>query len=136
MDGISRTEDGQSIRAPTRAYGAASSVVSDPPQQPVDLRHHAIGLADVLDHVVPADVACRVLIPLHALSAPGPCIADLFGQLPAVLALRPAQQSFQIQPRLPPRLRAHEQSAQPVRQDSQFITSAQHILCFHQHAPS
>jgi hypothetical protein len=82
---------------------------------------HATGAADGLDHRVPADAARRVLVPLHVaehpLDAPGPRIADLFRQLPAVLALGPAEQGFKIQSRLPPRLRANEQSAQPILQD-------------------
>jgi hypothetical protein len=72
----------------------------------------------------------------HALGTPGPRIADLFRQLLAVLALRPAQQGFKIQPRLPPRLGANEQRPKPLLQDIEFITPRQQTVCFHQSLPS
>ena len=56
-----------------------------------------------------------------SLRAPGPGIADLFGQLPTVLAFGRTQQGFQIKSRLPPRLRPHEELSQPVLHLLQFI---------------
>jgi hypothetical protein len=101
---------------------------------------HAIGAADVFDHVVPAEVARRILVPLHMaehpLRAPGPGIADLFRQLPAVLALRHAQQGFEIQSRLPPWLGANEQRPKPLLQDIEVITPTQHTVCYYQSPPS
>ncbi len=76
---------------------------------------HGIGAADVLDEIVAADVPRGVPVPQrmaeHPLGAPAPRITNLFGRWPAVLALCPAQQPFKISPRLPPWLRANEQSS-------------------------
>src|SRR3954447_26861597 len=57
----------------------------------------------------------------HALCAPGPRVTGLLGQLPAILAFRRAQQTFKVQPRLPPRLGPAEQPTQPLLQRSQLI---------------
>src|SRR3712207_8847324 len=49
---------------------------------------HPIWRAEMLEGVVTAQVSCRVLVPQrvaeHPLGAPGPCVADPLGQLPAV----------------------------------------------------
>src|SRR4051794_25283643 len=71
----------------------------------------------------------------HPLGPPGPCIADLFRQLPAILALCATQQGFKIQPRLPPRLRANKQTPKPLLQDIEVITPTQHTVCDHQSIP-
>jgi hypothetical protein len=78
---------------------------------------HAVRGPEVLDDVVAAQVAGRVLVPQHVaehpLRPPGPGVADLLGQLPAVLALGRAQQAFQVQASLASRLGPDEQRAQP-----------------------
>ncbi|MBY3754365.1 hypothetical protein [Azospirillum formosense] len=54
----------------------------------------------MLDDVAAAYVVDAILVPPHvaehALRAPGPGVADLFGQLPTVLALGAAEQPFQV----------------------------------------
>ena len=89
---------------------------------------HAVAGAEVLDHVVAAQVPGHPLVPQrvteHALRAPRPRITDLLGQLPAVFALRSTQQTLKIQARLPPRLGTDEQLAQLPSQRIQLITPA------------
>src|SRR5918994_7811867 len=69
---------------------------------------HAVRRAQVLDHIVAAQVARLVLVPQdmrqNPLGAPRAAVPDRFGQLPAVLALGRAEQPFQIETRLAPRL--------------------------------
>src|SRR4051795_3562999 len=57
----------------------------------------------------------------HALCAPGPRVTGLLGQLPAILAFRRAQQTFKVQPRLPPRLGPAEQPTEPLLHRSHLI---------------
>src|SRR4051812_10637646 len=67
-------------------------------------------------HVPATQLARRLFVPLHVreqpLRAPRPGVADMLGQLPAVLALHRTQQALEIEPALPTRLTAHEQRAQ------------------------
>ncbi|OYD81624.1 hypothetical protein [Azospirillum brasilense] len=52
----------------------------------------------------------------HPLRAPGPGVADLFGQLPAVLALGAAEQPFQVLAGLPTRLGTRELTGNAAEQ--------------------
>ena len=58
--------------------------------------------------------------PEHRLHPPRRFIARMFGQLPTVLALHPANQAVQIKPGLRPRLRALKQAAKPLIQFRQL----------------
>ena len=87
---------------------------------------HAVRRAQVLDHITAAQVARLVLIPQdmrqNPLGAPRPAVTDRFGQLPAVLALGRAEQPFQIQTRLAPRLRTPKQLTHAPLQLRQRLT--------------
>jgi hypothetical protein len=100
---------------------------------------HAVRCPEVLKDVVAAQVPGRILVPQHVaehpLRAPGPGVADLFGQLPAVLALRRAQQALKIQARLPPGLGPDEQPAQPLLQRTQLIAPRQDARRIRHHDP-
>jgi hypothetical protein len=96
---------------------------------------HRILSGQMLDGVVAAEVARGILVPLHMrehpLRAPWPGIAEMFGQLPAVLTLDRAQQAFEIEPDLPTRLNAPEQLAQPRMQPTQLRPPVKDTRCAH-----
>src|SRR3954451_19390806 len=100
---------------------------------------HAIRGAERLDDIVAAQLLGGIGIPQrvaeHALCAPGPCVTDLLGQLPAILAFRRAQQAFEVQARLPPRLGPAEQRAEPLLQRSQLIPPDENACRFYRHIP-
>src|SRR3954447_7026158 len=112
----------------TRSYGILYS------HQP--LVSHASPLG--LDHIRATQVARRRLVPLHVrehpLRAPRPGIAEMLGQLPAVLAFHRTQQALKIEPGLLTRLGTYEQRAQASVQLAQLrppITNTRYP-----HAPS
>src|SRR4051794_33726352 len=77
---------------------------------------HRLPIGQGLDHVRTTQVARSLLVPLHVrqqpLRAPRPGIAEMLGQLPAVLAFHRTQQTLEIEPGLPTRLGASKQLAQ------------------------
>ena len=77
-------------------------------------------IAKPLDHIIPADVARLLLIPLRPakqrLHPPGRRIASVFGQLPAVLAFGAANQPLKKKADLSSRLSATKQSANTILQ--------------------
>src|SRR3954447_22247744 len=77
-----------------------------------------------LDHVPSTQVARRRLGPLHVrehpLRAPWSGVAEMLGQLPAILAFHRTQQALKIETGLPPRLGADEQLAQASLQPTQL----------------
>ena len=74
----------------------------------------------VLDHIAAAHVTNTILIPEHMaehpLCPPRPGIADLFSQLPAVLAPGIAKQPFQVHPGLPTWFSTHKLAGNPAEQ--------------------
>ena len=87
--------------------------------------------AEALDGVVAAQVAGGLLVPQHVaehpLGAPGPGVAEVLGQLPAVLALHRAEQALEVAPGLLARLGADEQPAEPGQQLLQLRPPATHL---------
>src|SRR3954471_20617909 len=85
---------------------------------------HRLPIGQGLDDVRSTQVARGLFVPLHVrehpLRAPRPSIAEMLGQLPAVLAFHRTQQALQIEPGLPPRLGAYEQLAQASFQLAQL----------------
>src|SRR4051812_12550377 len=99
---------------------------------------NTIRSTQMFDHVTATQGPGLVLAPQrvgqYSLGAPGPGIADLFGQLPTILAFGRTQQGFQIKTRLLPRLRPHEELAQPVLHLLQFISPLVQSDWLHHHA--
>ena len=98
---------------------------------------NAVRGTEMLEDVVAAELLGGIGIPQHvaehALCAPGPRVADLLGQLPAIFALCRAQQTFEVQAHLPPRLRPAKQPAEPFLQCSQLIPPNENARRFCRH---
>jgi hypothetical protein len=81
---------------------------------------HAGVVAQLLDHIGSQIIADRVGLPLsgieQALHATRMWLAELFRQLPAVLALHRSQEALQVPPRPLPDLRAAEPRSEPRMQ--------------------
>src|SRR4051812_47798407 len=89
----------------------------------VDDQHRFL-IGQDLDHVPSTQIPRGRLVPLHVrkqpLRAPRPGVAEMLGQLPAVLAFHRTQQALEIETGLPPRLGAYEQLAQASVQLAQL----------------
>src|SRR3954469_25160458 len=85
---------------------------------------HRFPIGQALDHVGATRVTRGRLVPLHMreqpLRAPRPGVAEMLGQLPAVLAFDRTQQALKIEPGLPTRLGPYEQLAQAGVQRTQL----------------
>ena len=99
---------------------------------------HRLPIGQGLDDIRAAQVARGLLVPMHVrehpLRAPRPGVAEMLGQLPAVLAFHRTQQALEIQTGLPARLGADKQLAQARVQRTQLrppITNTRYA-----HAPS
>jgi hypothetical protein len=99
---------------------------------------HRLPVGQGLDHIRATQVARGFVVPLHVreqpLRAPRPRVAEMLGQLPAVLAFHRTQQSLKIKPGLPPRLGASKQLAQTSLQFTQLRPPVQNTR--DTHAPS
>src|SRR3954453_6881042 len=87
---------------------------------------HRFPIGQGLDHIRATQIARGRLVPLHVreqpLRAPRPGVAEMLGQLPAVLAFHRTQKTLEIQPGLPTRLGTCEQLAQASLQLAQLRT--------------
>src|SRR5215213_8695025 len=99
---------------------------------------HRLSIGQALDPVPATQVARRRLVPLpmreQPLRAPRPGVAEMLGQLPAVLAFHRTQQALEIEPGLPPRLGASEQLTQAGVQLTQLRPPLKNTR--YAHAPS
>src|SRR4029078_4836576 len=85
---------------------------------------HPLPIGQMPDHVPATQLARRLLVPLHVreqpLRAPRPAVAEMLGQLPAVLAFHRTQQALEIETSLPTRRGASKQLAQAAVQRTQL----------------
>src|SRR3954453_2284843 len=99
---------------------------------------HRFPIGQGLDHVRATQIARGRLVPLHVreqpLRAPRPRVAEMLGELPAVLAFHRTQQALEIEPGLPTGLGAYKQLAQASVQRTQLRPPLKNTR--YTHAPS